>query len=100
MYHDRIVQRGGEGIVNDEFYDVVLELAAYAKKHIEAARKIQEETPLPPHAHRALLIAQEVDYFLEILQLNNFNVFDGEHRKSSFLKVPYRFYSAAKANKF
>ena len=28
----------GEGIVADEFYDVVLELAAYAKKHLEAAR--------------------------------------------------------------
>jgi phytoene/squalene synthetase len=58
LYYDRIWSRqGGEAIVADEFYDVVLELAAYAKKHIEAARKIHAETPLPSHAHRAFLLA-------------------------------------------
>jgi hypothetical protein len=35
LFFDRIYSRiGGEGIVVDEFYDVVLELGAYAKKHI------------------------------------------------------------------
>ena len=40
----------------DEFYDVVLEMGAYAKKHIEEARRIAKESPLPEHAHRALLL--------------------------------------------
>lgn len=41
LFYDRIWSRqGGEAIVADEFYDVVLEMAAYAKKHLEAARKI------------------------------------------------------------
>jgi NADH dehydrogenase [ubiquinone] 1 alpha subcomplex assembly factor 6 len=41
LFYDRIWSRqGSEAIVADEFYDVILELAAYAKKHIEAARKI------------------------------------------------------------
>ena len=32
---DRIYSRtGGESIVKDEFYDVVLEVAAYARKHL------------------------------------------------------------------
>lgn len=48
LFYDRIWSRqGGEAIVADEFYDVVLEMAAYAKKHLEAARKIHKETPLP-----------------------------------------------------
>ena len=35
LFFDRIWSRvGGEGIVVDEFYDVVLELGAYAKKHL------------------------------------------------------------------
>lgn len=77
LYHDRVWNKlGGEGIVVDEFYDVVLELAAYAKKHLEAARKIQADAPLPAHTHRALLLAQEAEYFLDELENHNFNVFD------------------------
>jgi len=35
LFYDRIWSRqGGEAIVADEFYDVVLELAAYARKHL------------------------------------------------------------------
>jgi hypothetical protein len=55
-FFDRIHQKqGGEGLVAEEFYDVMLELAAYAKKHLEAARQIQSEHALPKHTHRALL---------------------------------------------
>lgn len=44
LFQDRIWNKtGGESIIVDEFYDVVLELAAYAKKHLEAARNIQEK---------------------------------------------------------
>jgi hypothetical protein len=65
LFYDRIYSRiGSESIVADEFYDVVLEIASYAKKHLEAARAI---TPLPNHAHRAFLLALEADYYLERL---------------------------------
>lgn len=30
--------RDTDGIVKEEFYDVILEVAAYAKKHLEIAR--------------------------------------------------------------
>lgn len=35
LHADKIYSRiGGEGIVAEEFFDVVLEMAAYAKKHL------------------------------------------------------------------
>ena len=41
LFFDRIYSKlGGEAIVADEFYDVLLEIAAYAKKHLEVARSI------------------------------------------------------------
>jgi NADH dehydrogenase [ubiquinone] 1 alpha subcomplex assembly factor 6 len=41
LFYDRIWSRvGGESLVADEFWDVILELAAYAKKHLEAARAV------------------------------------------------------------
>lgn len=41
LFFDKIWSKvGGEGIVSDEFYDVILELAAYAKKHLEASRAV------------------------------------------------------------
>jgi NADH dehydrogenase [ubiquinone] 1 alpha subcomplex assembly factor 6 len=45
LMYDRIWDKiGGEAIVVDEFYDVLLEMAAYAKKHLEASRKIASES--------------------------------------------------------
>lgn len=101
LYHDRVWNKlGGEGIVVDEFYDVVLEMAAYAKKHLEAARKVQEEHKLPQHSHRALLLAQEADYFLDQLENHNFNLFDQSFRQNSKFRVPMALYQAAKAGKY
>jgi len=55
LFFDKIWSRvGGESLVADEFYDVILELASYAKKHLEAARAVKD---LPKHSHRALLLA-------------------------------------------
>lgn len=76
-----------DGIMSEEFYDVVLEIAAYAKKHLEVGRSYQDK--LPKHAHRALLLAVEADMFLTELQKHNFDIFDPAFRKKSFIKVPY-----------
>ena len=100
-YFDRIVDKtGGDGNVADEFYDVVLECAAYAKKHLEEARRIASETPLPEHAHRALLLAQEAEYFLDTLESVNFDVFEPQFRKVSRFTVPHKIFNASKANQF
>jgi hypothetical protein len=48
--------------MTDEFYDVVLEIAAYAKKHLEEGRSFQDK--LPKNSHRAFLLAIEADIFL------------------------------------
>ena len=45
VFNDRIYNRiGGESIIVDEFYDVILEVAAYARKHLQIARAIQEKS--------------------------------------------------------
>ena len=47
-----------------------------------------------------MLLAQEVEYFLDLLETNNFDIFDHQVRKNSLVKVPFKFYRAAKAGKF
>lgn len=106
VFFDRIYDKqGGQPKVMEEFYDVVLELASYAKKHLEMARSIfvAEKTSNPslsPLAHRALLLGQEADYFLELLELHNFNIFEAEFRRNSYYKMPFRLHKAAKAGLF
>ena len=55
---------------------------------------------MPQHSHRAFLLAQECDYFLDLLEQINFNIFEPEIRQISRFKVPYQFYKAAKAGTF
>lgn len=38
VYFDRMWSKNFDGIMHEEFYDVVLEVAAYAKKHLEVGR--------------------------------------------------------------
>lgn len=106
VFFDRIYsQQGANPTVVDEFYDVILELASYAKKHLTLARQIfEKEKNLDPelikHAHRAFLLAQECEHFLELLELHNFNIFEPEFRQVSYVKTPYALYNAAKSGKF
>jgi hypothetical protein len=76
-----------DGIMSEEFYDVVLEVAAYAKKHLELGRQFNGK--LPKHSHLALLLAVEADFFLKELESHNFDIFNEAFRKHSFVKVPY-----------
>ena len=58
LFYDRIWSRvGGESIIADEFFDVLLELGAYARKHVEEARLVASQEELKPHCHRAFLLA-------------------------------------------
>ena len=110
VQQDKIYRRQDkESIIAEEFYDVVLEVAAYARKHLQIARQLQDEhiakaasggPAMPKHMHRAFLLAQECDYFLDQLEKNNFNPFEPDVRAPSYVTVPYAFYKAAKAGKF
>ena len=105
VQNDKIYRRQDtESIVAEEFYDMVLEIASYAKKHLQIARTVIEKAdskePVPEHMHRAFLLAQEVEYWLVLLEKKNFNVFDEEVRANSYVTVPYAMHTAAKAGKF
>jgi hypothetical protein len=83
-----------DGIMHEEFYDVVHEVAAYAKKHLEMGRSFQDK--VPKNTHKALLLAIEAEMFLDELEKQNFDIFDEAFRKKSFIKVPYAIYKGAK----
>lgn len=83
-----------DGIMSEEFYDVVLEVASYAKKHLELGRSYSSK--LPKNSHLALLLAQEADQFLTSLEEHNFDIFDEAFRKKSFFKMPMNIHRAAK----
>jgi len=87
-----------DGIMTDELFDVILEVAAYAKKHLEISRSYSDK--LPKGAHLAFLLAIEADKFLDDLEVHNFNVFDDAFRKKSVIKLPYKIYRAAKSGKY
>ena len=88
IYFDRIWKPNREGLVNEEFQDVVLEIAGWALQHLEKGRSYKDK--LPKEAHRALLLAIEADHFLKDLETYNFDIFD-EHFTStpSYIKIPY-----------
>ena len=94
VYFDRMWSKNFDGIMNEEFYDVVLEIAAYAKKHLEVGRSLQSK--LPKNSHRAFILAVEADHFLTELEKHNFDVFDPAMRKKSMLTVPWAMYRAVK----
>lgn len=55
VYFDRMWSKNFDGIMTEEFYDVILEVAAYAKKHLELGREYNGK--LPKNAHKALILA-------------------------------------------
>jgi hypothetical protein len=64
-----------DGIVAEEAFDVILEVSAYAKKHLEIGRSYQSKG-LPKNTHRAFLLTVEADHFLTELEKHNFDIFD------------------------
>ena len=73
--------------MSEEFYDVILEVASYAKKHLELGRSYSDK--LPKNAHLALILAIEADEFLTKLEEANFNIFDDDFRKKKLFRMPY-----------
>lgn len=69
-------------------------LASYAKKHLEISRGY--ESKLPESVNRALLIGVWCEYFLNLLEECNFNIFDPNLHSPSYVKVPMAMNKAAK----
>ena len=59
LFFDKIWDSRREGIVAEEFFDVILEVSAYAKKHLEMSRELADK--LPKNANRAFLLAIEAE---------------------------------------
>ena len=59
VYFDRMWTKNFDGIMSEEFFDVVLEVASYAKKHLELGRSFQGK--LPKDTHLAFLLAIEAE---------------------------------------
>lgn len=87
-----------DGIMTEEFYDVILEVAAYAKKHLEVGRSYNGK--LPKNSHLALLLAIDADSFLKELEKHNFDIFDEAFRKKRVFKMPYSMYQARRKGYF
>lgn len=99
MLYDR------RGDVNERFYDVILEMASYAKKHIDVARELYEEyvrkegsqgKPL----YAALLQATPAYYWLDELEKFNFNNLDQSLQRVSYYQVPRLILSNGKKRRF
>jgi phytoene/squalene synthetase len=67
------------GTVKEEFFDLILEIAAYAKKHIEIGRKYKDD--LPKNTHIAFLQAVEAHEWLLELEEYNFDIFEPRLQK-------------------
>jgi NADH dehydrogenase [ubiquinone] 1 alpha subcomplex assembly factor 6 len=94
LYFDRIYNPRVEGLVAEEFFDVILEIAAHAKKYLELGRTYKDK--LPKHAHRALLFGVEAEIYLKDLEEYNFDIFNEHFRKTSYFKLPLKMLRASK----
>lgn len=74
------------GTIKDSFFDCVLEVAAYGKKHIEIGRSYKDK--LPKNTHIAFLQAVEsYDWLLE-LEKYNFDVLEPNLQRLSTSSAP------------
>ena len=77
------------GEKNERLYDIILEIAAYAKKHIDVARSFNlNEEAKKRNVQVAFLQAVEAYYWLDNLEKVNFDIFDPSLTKISQYTVP------------
>lgn len=116
-----------DGKPREELNDVILEyaykliskdvtilyrVAAHARMHLQKAQEFQND--LPPQAFRAFLhcvnpdisdqinflIQVEAEMFFEELEKADFNIFAPGLHSPSYMVLPYRVFTAARAKKF
>lgn len=85
-------------VIKEEFFDVVLEIAAYGRSNLEKARKMNNE--IPKYAYLAFLNLQFADDFYERLEKKNFNVFEMRSNSLFWPKMAWRLAKAVKRKGF
>ncbi|XP_013168104.1 PREDICTED: NADH dehydrogenase (ubiquinone) complex I, assembly factor 6, partial [Papilio xuthus] len=80
---------------SEEMRNVVFEVASRAYSHLEKARKIQT----PKITNQIFLPATAVDFYLNKLQKNNFNIFDKSLHQGN-ATLPFKLYYNRLVNKY
>ena len=86
------------GTIKDQFFDCILEVAAYAKKHIEIGRSMKDK--LPKNTHIAFLQAVESYDWLMELEKYNFDVLEPNLQKMSTRTVPKKMMEFGRKGEF
>lgn len=94
---DHLFNRDGDP--HERVYDIFLEMAAYAKKHLDVAREMRSELPQDKNVHVAFLQAIEAYTWLEELEKYNFNIFEQKLKNVPYLTVSRKIIKAGK-NKY
>ena len=86
------------GAIKDQFFDCILEVAAYAKKHIEIGRSFHDK--LPKNTHIAFLQAVEsYDWLIELEKLN-FDVLEPSLGRVSTSAIPKKMMEYGKKGEY
>jgi phytoene/squalene synthetase len=86
------------GNIKDNFFDCVLEVAAYAKKHIEIGRSYKDK--LPKNTHIAFLQAVESYEWLLELEKYNFDVLEPSLQRLSTRAIPKKMMEYGKRDEY
>jgi NADH dehydrogenase [ubiquinone] 1 alpha subcomplex assembly factor 6 len=86
------------GNIKDQFFDCILEVASYAKKHIEIGRSMKDK--LPKNTHIAFLQAVESYEWLMELEKYNFDVLEPKLQKLSTMTIPKKMMEYGKKGEY
>lgn len=98
--YNLLIDRRGD--VSENFYDIILEMAAYSKKHLEVARELynKHKENINPNAYVAFLDAVEGSVYLDKLEEYNFNCNNVNLNKISTFKIPRLILKKGKSKEF
>lgn len=88
------------GDVSEGFYDIILEVAAYSKRHLEVGRELAKTNNLQKNSHVAFLQAIETSWWLSELEKYNFNPMTHNLLKPSTFTIPRLILSKGKQGLF
>lgn len=76
----------------------LIRMGGMARRYLVEAKR--HENALIPGSHKAFMMATENQYYLQQLEVCDFNVFDSGLNKPSFLKVPFKMSRLSRKGKF
>jgi phytoene/squalene synthetase len=82
----------------EQFYDLILEIAAYGRMNLEKAR--ENQSSLPKYAYLGFLQLAQAEMFYKKLEQRNFNIFDAKTRKFSWMPLAWKMFKCARKKVF